>query len=284
MNEAALAIAGEIRRRRAEAGGDSRTPSPPAGRRATVRAQRAQDLLLVNGMLLALALAIGRPGDVQAAEDLISRPADADQQGREETDAIVAWAESLGARPEDLDDLVHDLISQQASSINNGGLTEQIAFLVETCGPRQARSLIEQCQADLLEAVADLRGSMVLGYDNDDVNRILGRISDASGVQIVCVWEIYDNCGVGGNSEFYVREHTGRLRELTGDLWPWLGYDPDDPDTPASPGFPGGWVGEPADLTLDQLPYSDGFCNYAERDVLSSSPPEAGEGEDAGQP
>jgi hypothetical protein len=283
MNEAALAIASDIRRRRAMAGGDH-TTSSPAGGPATPTARRAADLELVNGMLLALALAIGKPGDVQAAEDLIGQAADADRPGSEETGAVVAWAESLGVRPEDLDDLVHDLISQQASSINNGGLHDQIAFLVETCGPRQARSLIGECQAGLQEAIADLRGSMVLGYDNDDINRILGRISDASGVQIVCVWEIYDDRGVGGNSEFYVLEHTGRLRELTGDLWPWLGHDPEDPDTPASPGFPGSWVGGPADLTLRQLAYHDGLRNYAERDLLSSCPPAAEEGEDTGQP
>ena len=168
MNEAALAIAGEIRRRRAEAGGDSRTASPPAGLPATARTQRARDLELVNGMLLPLALAIGRPGDVsvQAAEDLISQPADAGQQGSEETDAIVAWAESLGARPEYLDDLVHDLISQQASSINNGGLDEQIAFLVETCGPRQARSLIDLLTAPevLQRAQSELKASNILGF------------------------------------------------------------------------------------------------------------------------
>jgi len=35
---------------------------------------------------------------------------------------------------EALDDIVHDLASQSASAINNGGLDEQICYIVNLCG------------------------------------------------------------------------------------------------------------------------------------------------------
>ncbi len=119
---------------------------------------------------------------------------------------------------------------------------------------------------ELLEAIGDLRGSMVDGYCPEDVNRILGRISGASGMQLVCVWDICDSCGPGGNSQFYVEEQGGQLRELAGDLWRWLNDDPGDPGAPASPGSPSSWPGEPAGFTTADLDYDDGFCNYARRD------------------
>ena len=124
--------------------------------------------------------------------------------------------------------------------------------------------------AELLEAIADLRGSMIDGYCPEDVNRILGRISDVTGVDLVCVWDIYDSAGCGGNSQFYVEEDSGRLREAAGDLWRWLNDDPDDPDAPSSPGSPASWAGEPADFTTADLGYDDGFRNYAHRDLEPS--------------
>ena len=121
--------------------------------------------------------------------------------------------------------------------------------------------------AELLEAIADLRGSMVDGYCPEDVNRILGRISDASGLKLVCVWDTYDSLGPGGDSQFYIEEDGGQLREVAGDLWRWLNDDPDDPEAPTSPGSPASWPGEPADFTAADLEYDDGFCNYARRDT-----------------
>lgn len=167
--------------------------------------------------------------------------------------------------PDDLDDLVHDAASQRASEINNGGLGAQVEFLAESYGAGRARSLISNCGPDPLESVADLQGSMIDGYDDGKVNSVLGRISDASGIRLVCVWDVYDNCGVGGNSQFYVEEASG-LQELIGDLWRWLNDDPDDPDAPAFPGTPASWAGENAGFTTGDLPYADGFHNYARRD------------------
>jgi hypothetical protein len=135
------------------------------------------------------------------------------------------------------------------------------------CGQVKRQALPKPGPADLLETIADLRGSMVDGYRPEDVNRTLSRISDASGLRLVCVWDIYDSCGPGGNSQFYVEEGSGRLRELAGDLWRWLNDDPDDPDALTSPGTPGSWIGDLADFTTADPEYDDGFCNYALRDT-----------------
>src|ERR1700733_4745988 len=80
-----------------------------------------------------------------------------------------------------------------------------------------------------VEKVADwLRGSMVDGYDDKHVNRVLGQLSDVSGVPLVCVWASHDSLGVGGDSQFYVYQYD-RLYELTGNVWEWLNGDPADP-------------------------------------------------------
>jgi hypothetical protein len=136
-----------------------------------------------------------------------------------------------------------------------------IALLQRTIEARENGS-----PGGLLEAIAGLRGSMIDGYCPEDVNRILGRISEAAGLDLVCVWDTYDSCGPGGNSQFYVEEQDGRLRDLAGDLWRWLNDDPGDPDAPVIPGAPSSWAGELADFTTADLEYDDGSCNYARRD------------------
>jgi hypothetical protein len=132
--------------------------------------------------------------------------------------------------------------------------------------------------AALLEAIADLRGSMIDGYCPEDVSRILGRVSGAAGMNLVCVWDTYDSFGPGGNSQFYIEETDGRLREIAGDLWRWLNDDPDDPAAPASPGCLAAWAGEPAGFTTADLDYDDGFRNYAHRG-LGSREDDANEGQ-----
>ena len=44
-------------------------------------------------------------------------------------DAIVAALERRGLTAEDLDELVHEAKSREASSINNGGREDQVAYL-----------------------------------------------------------------------------------------------------------------------------------------------------------
>jgi len=78
-----------------------------------------------------------------------ARPTDdVGEPGGEEE--LAAWAEELGLEPEDLDDLVHDAYSRQASQTNNDGLGSQVKFLIETYGTGHARSLL----SDLRPAAA----------------------------------------------------------------------------------------------------------------------------------
>lgn len=186
---------------------------------------------------------------------------------------LLRRAEALGLEPEDLDGLVHDAASRTASAVNNDGLGSQIGFLVDHHGVDRARALIEDCRPGPLDDVADLRGSMIDGYTSETVGSVLGRVSDASGVLLVCVWDYVDDYGVGGNSQFYVQDAEGRLRELVGDLWPWLNGDPDDPDTPGSPGAPESWIGDEAEITTDELHHTDGSHNYARRGDDEPAPP-----------
>jgi len=53
-----------------------------------------------------------------------------------------AWADGLGFGRYDLDDLVCDAYSRQASKSNNDGLEAQVRFLVESHGAGRARSLV----------------------------------------------------------------------------------------------------------------------------------------------
>jgi len=67
-----------------------------------------------------------------------------------EADELAAWAAGLGLEAGDLDDLVHDAYSRQASEVNNGGLDSQVRFLIEFYGTGGTRSLL----SDLRPAAA----------------------------------------------------------------------------------------------------------------------------------
>jgi hypothetical protein len=121
-------------------------------------------------------------------------------------------------------------------------------------------------RGDRVRIDPELRGAMQDGYTSEDVNRILGQISDESGIQLVCVWDYYDGC-TGGNSDFYIDpEDGGPLRHLAGDLWRWLNEDPDGPDSPQDLGNPATWIGGVSDHHPDNLAWDDGFHNLAMHD------------------
>ena len=82
----------------------------------------------------------GLPGTSPAGDG--GQPGDADE--------LAAWAAGLGLEAGDLDDLVHDAYSRQASEVNNGGLGSQVRFLIESYGTGGARSLL----SDLRPAAA----------------------------------------------------------------------------------------------------------------------------------
>ena len=60
---------------------------------------------------------------------------------------LVEKADSAGLKPEDLDELVHELASSIAADINNGGLEDQVRYLVEGLGAEHAERQID----DLIE-------------------------------------------------------------------------------------------------------------------------------------
>ncbi|WP_280424786.1 hypothetical protein [Nocardia carnea] len=120
--------------------------------------------------------------------------------------------------------------------------------------------------ADLDEFTApdELRGCMDDGYTPEQVNSVLGQLSEMTGLRLVCIWDYYDEDGYGGNSGFYIEALDGHsLFDLVGDLWAWLNKNIDDPDAPTTPGDPRSWIGDevsgvdPTDLG------GDGFHNYA---------------------
>lgn len=117
------------------------------------------------------------------------------------------------------------------------------------------------------EAIADLRGSMVIDYDAERVNQVLGRISAVSGLRIVCVWDYHDAFGFGGDSDFFV-DVDGRFHYCAGDLCRWLNTPEYEPDAPDVPGAPSSWVGAPSEFHQGQFAYHDKGHNYALRDNL----------------
>ena len=74
-----------------------------------------------------------------------------------EADELTAWAVGLGLEAGDLDDLVHDAYSRQASEVNNGGLGSQVRFLAGTYGTGGARSLLSDLRPAAPAAGAEQR-------------------------------------------------------------------------------------------------------------------------------
>lgn len=64
------------------------------------------------------------------------------------TAELVAWAESQGLSPEDLDDEIHDQAGVIASNLNNRGLSGQIEFLVSQFGVAETQELLTELVSD----------------------------------------------------------------------------------------------------------------------------------------
>lgn len=65
--------------------------------------------------------------------------------------AIKTQLEQLGYESAHLDDLVHDVASELASNINNDGMSNQLEFLITTCGWSEERILAALENADDVE-------------------------------------------------------------------------------------------------------------------------------------
>lgn len=64
---------------------------------------------------------------------------------------LASKADSAGVQPEELDETVHELASSVAADINNGGLEDQIRYLVEGLGAKYAEARLD----DLIEDHAE---------------------------------------------------------------------------------------------------------------------------------
>ncbi|WP_331738811.1 hypothetical protein [Embleya sp. NBC_00896] len=116
------------------------------------------------------------------------------------------------------------------------------------------------------KTLADVRGSMFDGYDDDRVNAVLGRVNEAFGIRVVCVWNYVDAYGFAGDSDFYVEDAEGRLHYLSGRLWLWLNRAPDHADAPEAAGTPAEWFGSVTGMSAKPMA-GDGRLNYAIRDL-----------------
>jgi hypothetical protein len=55
---------------------------------------------------------------------------------------LLALAHKHRVSSADLDEIVHELISQQATQINNGGFEAQLSYLFDAIGPAQTRATL----------------------------------------------------------------------------------------------------------------------------------------------
>jgi len=66
----------------------------------------------------------------------------------DQIERLVDKAEAAGLVPEDLDELVHELAASVAADVNNGGLDDQIRYLVDGMGVQQTERQLD----DLIES------------------------------------------------------------------------------------------------------------------------------------
>ena len=67
---------------------------------------------------------------------------DVEDRSRQETERLIQQAEEDGVLPERLDELVHEIASSHAASINNGGLSEQIEYIVKELGAAEVERVL----------------------------------------------------------------------------------------------------------------------------------------------
>jgi hypothetical protein len=84
--------------------------------------------------------------------DMELQPEAADDDWAVVVERLVDKADTAGLQPEDIDELVHEFAASVAADMNNGGLSDQIKYLVEGIGTKQTErqidELIEQRQGE----------------------------------------------------------------------------------------------------------------------------------------
>jgi len=68
---------------------------------------------------------------------------------------LASKAESAGIQPEELDEMVHELASSVAADVNNGGLEDQIRYLVEGLGAKYAERQLDDLIEDHAEGLEE---------------------------------------------------------------------------------------------------------------------------------
>ncbi|MGO4459872.1 hypothetical protein AB4039_21625 [Streptomyces sp. M-16] len=121
-----------------------------------------------------------------------------------------------------------------------------------SAGGTAAGEVAQELGAEL----AELHGAFEHGYGADDIRLVFGRINDEGGPYLVCVWDVADDYGFGGNAEFYAEDEECRLFELKPDVYRWLTGQQD------SPGPLGTWVGAHVP-ELVEFAATDDRHNYA---------------------
>ncbi|MFJ5071739.1 hypothetical protein ACIQC7_35520 [Kitasatospora sp. NPDC088556] len=109
-----------------------------------------------------------------------------------------------------------------------------------------------------LAASRHLYGRFSDGYTEEGINSVFSDLSEATGLDLVCLWQFHDEICCGGESQWFAEDDHGRLWELSGDLYAWLSGHQQEPGPVA------GWVEAASDYRTESLPWSDGEHNYAE--------------------
>jgi hypothetical protein len=66
------------------------------------------------------------------------------QRRQEHDNRLIRTAEERGITPEQLDESVHEAAASAASSINNGGVADQITYLVEQFGAAETERILDE--------------------------------------------------------------------------------------------------------------------------------------------
>jgi len=67
-----------------------------------------------------------------------------EQTAEAEIERLFDKADAAGLQPEDIDELVHEFAASIAADVNNGGLADQIKYLVEGIGAKQTERQIDE--------------------------------------------------------------------------------------------------------------------------------------------
>ena len=68
----------------------------------------------------------------------------AEKTAEAEIERLVDKADTAGMQPEDIDEVVHEFAASVAADVNNGGLSDQIRYLVEGIGAQHTERQIDE--------------------------------------------------------------------------------------------------------------------------------------------